>query len=103
MKENLERIEHDLYSDDANDCIYAIRACCIKRISSESIIKRLKDLKECSAFAMMNKISDCATAALDILGVEKYTGEEKNILYIIETVFYSKLAEYDNKENPKTA
>ena len=52
---------------------------------------------------MMNKISDCATAALDILGVEKYTGEEKNILYIIETVFYSKLAEYDNKENPKTA
>lgn len=104
MPKFMERIEHDLNSNDANDCIYAIRACCIKKITSEAIVSRLRVLKESSAYAMMNKVSDCATAALDILGSEKYTGNEPNILYLIETDFYSNLSKSALKpQKSKTA
>lgn len=90
MPEYIMRVEKDLFSSDANDCIYAIRACCIRKISTDTIISRLKELTKCSAYAMMNKISDCATAALDIIGAEKYSGDNPNILNIIATSFYSK-------------
>lgn len=90
MRQCLEMIEKDLQSDNATDCIYAIRACCIQHISSSFIIEKLKALKNSNEVAMMCKIADSATAALDILGVEKYEGDKPNILEIIKTCYYSK-------------
>lgn len=90
MQNSLTMIEKDLLSDDPTDCIYAIRACCIQHISSNEIISKLKALKNDNRIAMMNKISDSAIAALDILGIEKYTGNNSAITEMIKTVYYSK-------------
>lgn len=88
MQKFLTMIEKDLQSDNAADCAYAIRACCIQHISNDKIIAILKTLKSDNRIAMMNKISDSAMAALDILGIEKYTGDNPAIIEIIKTVYY---------------
>lgn len=86
----LEIIERDLLSDDPLAHAYAIRACCIKGISSPVVIDELKKLKHTNEISMLQNIANSATAALDILGVEKYTGSNSNIIEIIETCYYSK-------------
>ena len=90
MQNSLMMIKNDLKSDNATDCIYAIRACCIQHISDNEIITRLKKMKNDDRIAMMNKVSESAIAALDILGVEKYTGNNPAIIEIMKTNYYSK-------------
>lgn len=90
MQNSLTMIKDDLKSDNATDCIYAIKACCIQQISSNEIIASLKALKSDNRIAMMNKVSEIAIAALDILGVEKYVGNNPRIIEIIKTNYYSK-------------
>lgn len=81
-------LKNDLQSDNATDCIYAIRACCIQHILDNEIIDELRKLKYDNRIAMMKKVSECAIAALDILGIEKYTGYNLSIIEIIKTNFY---------------
>ena len=50
----------------------------------------MKELKKDKRVAMMNKVSDFATAALDILGIEKYNGNNVIIIEMIETIIYNK-------------
>lgn len=85
-----ERVEQDLQSEDGDDLAYAMRACCIRKISNEKIIQRLKELKTSDKIGMYQKISRIAIATLDILGIEKYCGDDEVIKDIIETVYYSK-------------
>lgn len=89
MPLTLNRIKNDLKSANMEDCMYAIRACCVKVLNDDEIINQLKELKNNHSIAMMNKISDCAIAALDIMGVEKYSGSNKKIIEIIKTKYYS--------------
>lgn len=86
----LVKIEHDLSSDDPKDCLYALRFCCIEKITNENIVKKIKDLKNNDKCTMYYRLSYSAIAALDILGIEKYTGDNVTIKEIINTVFYSK-------------
>ena len=93
MPIDLNRILNDLQSKNASDCIYAIRACCIQNISNEQIAEILVKLKYDDRVAMMSKVSNYALAALDLLDIEKYIGNDSVILEYIDTVFYT------NKEN----
>lgn len=90
MQCHLSIIENDLQSDNPCDCVYAIRTCCIQNVFNDNIIKIMKELKKDKRVAMMNKVSDFATAALDILGIEKYNGNNVIIIEMIETIIYNK-------------
>lgn len=90
MQDLIKLIERDLHSANAEDCAYAIRVCCLNNITDESIVNSIKELKTSDKIAMMQRISDMAMAALEILDVEKYTGDNPLVLDNISTVFYSK-------------
>ena len=85
----MEKVEHDLNSDSAIAQAYAIRACCAKGFSSPAIISALKRLKTSSKRAMWQNIADAATAALHLIGAERYNGDSPVIIEMIRTKDYS--------------
>lgn len=89
MQEILKIIEKGLQSENMEDCAYAIRACYIHHISDKKIISLLEKLKSNNRVVMMHKISDMAIATLDLLKVEKYSGDNPTIIEIINTSFYN--------------
>lgn len=88
-KVSISTIKKHLTSHNADDCMYAIRACCIQKISDENIVQVLKKLKTNHTISMMHKISDAAVAALAILKIEEYSGSSKIVQEMIDTCFYS--------------
>lgn len=85
----MEKVEQDLNSESDVAQAYAIRACCVKGFSSPTIISALKRLKNSSTRAMWQNISDAATAALHLIGAERYSGNNPAIIEIIRTKDYS--------------
>ena len=85
----IKMVENDLHSQDSIAQAYAMRACCMFELSSPKIIEGLKKLKQSTEVAMWQKISEVATATLDIIGVEKYNGDNPAIIEIIRTKDYS--------------
>ena len=83
-------ILNSLHGDDGLNIMYTIRYCVLESISDESVIKALKQLK-CSTLVEWHtcSIADCAAAALDLLGIETYTGDKPQIVDMISTKFFS--------------
>ena len=87
---NTATIYHDLQSDDPLACMYAIKYCALNMINDINIIKAIVELKKSSLVEWNScKVSDCAIAALHIMGVETYTGSNSQIMEMISTQFYS--------------
>lgn len=83
-----EEIYKELIGDDIIAAVYATRACAVRKLNEEKYVDALKELKLEEGQYWL-KISDCACAALDIIGAEKYTGDNITIKELIETEFYS--------------
>ena len=84
-----EEIYKALISDDIISAVYATRACAVRKLNGKKYVDALKELKTEKGQYWL-KISDCACAALDIIGAEKYTGDNITVKELIETEFYSK-------------
>ena len=84
-----EEIYEALIGDDIITAVYATRLCALRRLNDEKYVDALKELKTEKGQYWL-KISDCACAALDIIGAEKYTGDNITVKELIETEFYSK-------------
>ena len=91
-KINIEDVRSDLLSRDSLDNMYAIRYCVLNNITDETTINIIKKLKNSDLIeANSVKISDCAKAALDLLGIEKHKGNDEVIIDYIDTVFLTKI------------
>lgn len=67
-------IEKALTSDSPLTCIYAIMSCVKNNFKSDKVIENLKLLKNSKLIEWNSaKASDCAKAALDLLGIENIT------------------------------
>ena len=87
---NIATLYLDLQSDDPLACLYAIKYCALNMINDINIIKAIVELKKSSLVEWNScKVSDCAIAALHIMGVETYTGSDSQITEMINTRFYT--------------
>ena len=87
---NTATIYNDLKSDDPLACMYALKYCALSKIDDINIIKAIVKLKSSTLVEWNScKVSDCAIAALHIMGVETYTGSNSQIMEMISTQFYS--------------
>ena len=83
-------ILNNLHSDDGLNIMYTIRYCVLESISDESVIEAIKQLKDSTLVEWHTcSIADCAVAALDLLGIETYTGDKLQIIDMISTKFFS--------------
>lgn len=55
--------------------------------SSDKIITKLKELLSDNTEVDGYSVSQFATAALDVMGITKYTGNDENVLELIESEF----------------
>lgn len=62
-----------------------IVSCVKSGNTSPEIIGKLKELKEDNSQIAGHKIADFSIAALDILGIEKYTGKDTGIIGLINS------------------
>ena len=74
----------NLNSNNNLGIVLAIGALIKNNIRTEDTDNALKKQKENENFEFCMNISELAYAALDILGIETYTGNNKNILSIID-------------------
>ncbi len=60
-------------------------ADCVKyHVTSFDIVEQLKKLKNDQVMVIGWTVSQCAIAALDVLGEEKYSGKDPNVLSLIK-------------------
>lgn len=87
---NISKIKDDLQGENSLACMYAIRSCVINSIHDEEVIQIIESLKD-SVLVEWNtcKISDCAIAALDLMGIESYSGSCVQIKDLISTKFFT--------------
>lgn len=83
---NCDRIDA-LSSTNPNATIIGIAAVVKNKPDNDDIISALKDLKESRMIVFGYSIRQMAIAALDLIGVEKYDGDEKTINAFIESKF----------------
>lgn len=89
---NILFIEKTLSSDNSLKCMYAIRSCVLNRFKNDNIINLLKKLKSSNMIEWNScKISNCALAALHLLDIEPYEGNDEQVKDLIDTVFYTAL------------
>ena len=73
-------------------CMYVIRFCVVNKVTDKRVVDIIKDLKTSDMIEWNScRISDCAYAALDLLGIEKYEGDKMEIRDFIDTVFYTQM------------
>ena len=79
-----------LRGNDALNIMYTIRYCVLENIRVSSVLNAIKVLKS-SELVEWNtcSISDCAVAALHLLGVEAYNGDKPQIMDMISTRFFA--------------
>ena len=91
-QKNIDDVRADLLSGDSLSCIYAIRYCALNNVTDDITINMIKSLKDSDLIEWNSvKVSDCAKAALDLLGVEKYQGKDDPVTDYIDTVFFTNL------------
>lgn len=84
-------IEQALLSNNALRCMYAIRSCVVNNFRTKKIIDTLKELKTSDLIEWNScKISNCAHAALHLLGIDTYSGNDVQVQELIETAFFTK-------------
>ena len=80
----------DLKSQDPLACMYALRCCALHNITDDIILSQINKLKTSTLVEWNScRISDCAIAALHLLGAEPYSGNSPQILEMINTEFYA--------------
>lgn len=83
-------VENALLSENPLQCMYAIRSCVLNNFNNERIMNNLKKLKSSNLIEWNScKISNCALAALHLLNIEPYHGNDVQINDLIKTVFYT--------------
>ncbi len=61
---------------------------CVKsNLVNDEITTKLKEFKTDNSLIAGHTISDFSTAALDIMGIEKYTGDDLGIIGLIKSKF----------------
>ncbi len=78
------KILDDLTHDGAAFRARGITECIKMRANTPNIIAALKKLKNDKVVLLGSTLSDFAVAALDIIGGEKYHGNDSNILSLIK-------------------
>jgi len=76
-------IEENISSNNNLGCILAIEAVIINQVKTDIIIRSLKKLKSRDEVEFCMNVSELAIAALHLLKVEHYTGDNENIKTII--------------------
>lgn len=76
-----------LYRDGSFDKFNGIIECVKSNLKTAEIIERLKELKNDTTTIAGHPIADFSMAALDILGIEKYDGDDNSIKQLIESKF----------------
>jgi hypothetical protein len=89
MNNSIENIKQDLLGENTLKCLYAIKSCVKNKVLDDTVIEILKSLKSNTKVEWNScKVGDCAIASLDLLGIEKYTGNEPSITTLIENCFF---------------
>lgn len=71
--------------------MHAIRSCVVNNFRTNKIIDTLRELKTSDLIEWNScKISNCAYAALHLLEIEAYNGNDTQLQDLIDTVFYTK-------------
>lgn len=65
----------------------AIACACIHHYKDDEIIKKIKELKNDTISLDGYSVSSFAHAALELLGIEKYTGNNYKVVNLIESNF----------------
>lgn len=87
---NTENICNDLKGSDSLACLYALRYCAINQLDSNEVISLIRELQSSELIEWGScKVSDCAIAALHLLNVQKYSGDDPQIIDLISTRFYT--------------
>lgn len=76
-----------LQKDGAYYKFNGIVECVRSQTKDETVISELKKMKSDHAQIAGYSISDFSFAALDVLNAEKYTGNNENVLRIIQSKF----------------
>ena len=87
MSGDVGTVERALRSDESLPCLFGIFSCVKNHIVTPAVSDLLRKLKERRVHEFCMYIDECAMAALDVLGVEKYTGDNRNVLKLIENNF----------------
>lgn len=94
---NIQQIEERLLNSNSLRCMFAIRECVLENIDNRRIVEILQELKSSKLIEWNScRISDCAVAALHLLNIEKYNGDDERVKVLIDTVFFTKLNESNN-------
>lgn len=87
MNGNIEIITESISSDNTLGIVLAIGALVKNNIRDPKTDSALKKLKNDHRYEFCAKISDLSLAALDILGIENYTGNQRQIIELINSKF----------------
>lgn len=79
-----KRILDDLYHDGAAFRARGISECIRMRAVTPRIVDALKKLKNDKVVLLGSSLSDLAVATLDIIGGEKYHGDDADVLNLIK-------------------
>ena len=87
MSGDIQLIEQTISSDNNLGCVLAIGASVKNQIKTDIIVRSLKKLKSKDEYEFCMNISELALAALHVLGIEYYYGDNKNVKELIESKF----------------
>lgn len=87
MRGDVRAIERCISSDNNLGVVFAIVSMVKHKVKSDFACEKLKELKYKNEFEFCADISSYAYAALDLLGVEKYSGNNKAVLQLIKSNF----------------
>lgn len=87
MKGDAQLIEENISSDNNLGCLLAIGAAVKNNVKTDIVVNALKKLKNKEEFEFCMKISELALAALHVLEIEYYLGDNKNVKEIIDSEF----------------
>lgn len=87
MAGDTKLIEQNISSDNNLGCVLAIGAAVKNQIKTDIVVRSLKKLKSKDEFEFCMNISELALAALHMLGVEYYSGNNQNVKELIRNKF----------------
>lgn len=74
-----------LYCEGTFNKFNGIIECVKTNIKTDKVVERLKELKKDTAHIAGHPISDFSVAALDIMNIEKYNGDNVDIKGLIKS------------------
>lgn len=90
VQKSINDIHRDLLGNNSLSCMFAIKHCVLNKITDNKTIAIIKNLKNSNLIEWNScKISNCAYAALHLLNVEFYKGNDEQIQDLIDTVFFT--------------